>query len=110
MGATGTTSDKAVLINVSSMMAHARPVVTNFAYSMAKAANLKMIEYFAAENPNIHVVSLQPGIINTELGGDDMPVFVAPDTSESFHYELSSLILLQLLSIEFFFPIPDYNC
>ncbi|KAL6815342.1 hypothetical protein GGI42DRAFT_338671 [Trichoderma sp. SZMC 28013] len=72
----------AVLINVSSMMAHARPVVTNFAYSMAKAANLKMIEYFAAENPNIHVVSLQPGIINTELGGDDMPVFVAPDTTD----------------------------
>ncbi|KAL6690987.1 hypothetical protein J3F84DRAFT_398003 [Trichoderma pleuroticola] len=74
--------DKAVLINVSSMMAHARPVVTNFAYSMAKAANLKMIDYFAAENPTIHVVSLQPGIINTELGGDDMPVFVAPDTTE----------------------------
>ncbi|PNP57545.1 hypothetical protein THARTR1_02543 [Trichoderma harzianum] len=86
--------DKAVLINVSSMMAHARPVVTNFAYSMAKAANLKMIDYFAAENPTIHVVSLQPGIINTELGGDDMPVFVAPDTSESFFYKPSSFILL----------------
>lgn len=72
--------DKAVLINVSSMMAHARPVVTNFAYSMAKAANLKMIDYFAAENPS---------------------VFVAPDTSESLFYQPFPLILLQLLPSTF---------
>ncbi|KAL7949502.1 hypothetical protein V8C42DRAFT_311072 [Trichoderma barbatum] len=74
--------DKAVLINVSSMMAHGTPVPTNFAYSISKAANLKMLDYFAIENPAIHVVSIQPGIINTELGGDDMPVFVAPDTTD----------------------------
>ncbi|EHK25775.1 uncharacterized protein TRIVIDRAFT_55103 [Trichoderma virens Gv29-8] len=74
--------DKAVLLNVSTMMAHGTPVATNFAYSISKAANLKMIDYFAIENPTIHVVSFQPGIINTELGGEDRPVFVAPDTTE----------------------------
>lgn len=93
----------AVLLNVSSMMAHGAPTGANFTYSISKAANLKMIDYFAVENPTIHVVSLQPGIINTELGGEDMPVFVAPDTSECFLSlePSSSLTLLRLLSIYF---------
>ncbi|RFU72949.1 oxidoreductase, short chain dehydrogenase reductase family [Trichoderma arundinaceum] len=72
----------AVLLNVSSMTAHAAPMITNFPYSIAKAANLKMIDFFAAENPAVHVVSLQPGIINTELGGEEKPSYVAPDTTD----------------------------
>jgi NAD(P)-dependent dehydrogenase (short-subunit alcohol dehydrogenase family) len=70
---------QAVLINVSSMVAHAAPMVENFAYAVSKAANLKMMDFFAFENPGIHLVNLQPGIINTELGGDDKPSYKAPD-------------------------------
>ncbi|KAJ4259753.1 hypothetical protein NW762_007684 [Fusarium torreyae] len=38
-----------------------------FSYAAAKAATLKMVDYFAYENPDIHVVSIQPGIIGTEI-------------------------------------------
>ncbi|KAB5542742.1 hypothetical protein GE09DRAFT_1243962 [Coniochaeta sp. 2T2.1] len=74
----------ATLINISSMTAHAvpAPMVPNFAYAMSKAANLKMVDFFAHENPGIHVVNVQPGIINTDLGGPDKPVYVAPDTTD----------------------------
>ncbi|KAB5517411.1 hypothetical protein GE09DRAFT_979143 [Coniochaeta sp. 2T2.1] len=72
----------ATLINISSMTAHAVPMVPNFAYAMSKAANLKMVDFFAHENPGIHVVNVQPGIINTDLGGPDKPVYLAPDTTD----------------------------
>nr|AMD38937.1 reductase [Fusarium sp. NRRL 52700] len=41
-----------------------------FSYAAAKAAALKMIDYFAFENPHIHVVSIQPGIIATGINPD----------------------------------------
>nr|AMD38936.1 reductase [Fusarium sp. NRRL 25184] len=41
-----------------------------FSYAAAKAAALKMVDYFAFENPNIHVVSIQPGIIATGINPD----------------------------------------
>jgi NAD(P)-dependent dehydrogenase (short-subunit alcohol dehydrogenase family) len=84
----------AVLLNVSSMVAHSAPMLPNFIYSASKAANLKMMDFFALENPAIHVVNLQPGIINTELGGEDTSQFVAPDTSECFVLDPFSLVTL----------------
>ncbi|KAF4456690.1 hypothetical protein F53441_1246 [Fusarium austroafricanum] len=47
-----------------------------FAYAAAKSAALKMVDFFAHENPHIHVVGIQPGIIatginpNPEIGWD----------------------------------------
>ncbi|KAM0478733.1 hypothetical protein ACHAP7_005880 [Fusarium lateritium] len=41
-----------------------------FGYAAAKAAAQKMIDYFAFENPHIHVVSIQPGIIATGINPD----------------------------------------
>ncbi|KAG5753161.1 hypothetical protein H9Q72_003822 [Fusarium xylarioides] len=41
-----------------------------FSYAAAKAAALKMVDYFAFENPRIHVVSIQPGIIATGINPD----------------------------------------
>nr|AMD38955.1 reductase [Fusarium thapsinum] len=41
-----------------------------FSYAAAKAAALKMVDYFAFENPHIHVVSIQPGIIATGINPD----------------------------------------
>ena len=37
------------------------------AYAAAKSAALKIFDYFASENPGIHVVSIHPGIIATEI-------------------------------------------
>lgn len=58
---------KAHLYNISSGMAHINPTPQFWAYSSAKAANLKMFEYVQQENPEWHVVQIQPGVISTEL-------------------------------------------
>lgn len=50
-----------------------------FSYASFKSAALKMFDYFAAENPHIHVVSIQPGIIATEINPEIETVF---DTGE----------------------------
>ncbi|RBQ81869.1 hypothetical protein FVER14953_13368 [Fusarium verticillioides] len=41
-----------------------------FSYAAAKAAALKMVDYFAFENPHIDIVSIQPGIIATGINPD----------------------------------------
>ncbi|KAF4968357.1 hypothetical protein FSARC_4303 [Fusarium sarcochroum] len=48
-----------------------------FSYAASKAAALKMVDYFAFENPDIHVVSIQPGIIGTEI---NPKITEGPDT------------------------------
>lgn len=56
----------AVLLSTSSGVAHTAPFIP-VAYATSKAANLKMMDFFAAENPGLHVVSVQPGTIATEM-------------------------------------------
>lgn len=58
-----------IVINVSTAIAHFRPVPGSGGYGVSKAANLKMVDYFAWENPQIHVVNLQPGYVPTDLNG-----------------------------------------
>ncbi|KIW18372.1 hypothetical protein PV08_02660 [Exophiala spinifera] len=58
-----------IVINVSTAMAHFRPVKGAGGYTITKAANLKLVDSFAWENPQIHVVNLQPGWVPTELNG-----------------------------------------
>jgi len=70
----------AKLINIGSGIGHWSPlpeVPGVWAYAASKAATLKMMDYYAAENPNIHVVSIQPGIISTEINPN---IPVGPDT------------------------------
>ncbi|KAH7126134.1 hypothetical protein EDB81DRAFT_872267 [Dactylonectria macrodidyma] len=60
----------AKLFNTGSGIGHwvPRPEVPGvFSYAATKAAALKMLDYFASENPDIHVVSIHPGIIATEI-------------------------------------------
>lgn len=58
-----------IFVNISTAMAHFAPARGASGYTVAKAANLKLVDYFAAENPDIHVVNVQPGWTPTELNG-----------------------------------------
>jgi NAD(P)-dependent dehydrogenase (short-subunit alcohol dehydrogenase family) len=52
------------------------------AYSTSKAANLKMLDYFAAENPGVRSVSLHPGVVDTEI--NEGTLMKGQDDGESF--------------------------
>ncbi|KAH6867422.1 hypothetical protein B0T10DRAFT_419801 [Thelonectria olida] len=57
----------AKLFNVSSFIAHLPPMPGMFAYAATKAAIVKMFDYVAAENPDLHVVHIHPGVVETEI-------------------------------------------
>ena len=57
----------ALLISISTGLSHIAPVPGMSAYSVSKAANLKMLDYFAAEEPGIRFVNLHPGVVDTEI-------------------------------------------
>lgn len=70
----------AKLLNIGSSISHWSPlpdVPGVWSYAATKAAALKMMEYYASENPNIHVVSIHPGIVGTEINPN---IPVGPDT------------------------------
>ncbi|KAH7174309.1 uncharacterized protein B0J16DRAFT_388129 [Fusarium flagelliforme] len=72
----------AKLFNTSSGIGHWQPndsITGDFAYGAAKAAAIKMFDYVAFENPGLHVVNFQPGIIATGINPD---ITVAFDTVE----------------------------
>jgi NAD(P)-dependent dehydrogenase (short-subunit alcohol dehydrogenase family) len=58
---------KAKVIEVSSGMGHISPKLGIWAYSATHAANTKLFQYLQAENPDLWVVSTQPGVVETEL-------------------------------------------
>ncbi|OQO01524.1 hypothetical protein B0A48_12559 [Cryoendolithus antarcticus] len=61
----------ATIINITAAAAHIVPMPGASAYAVGKAASLKMVDYFAAENPNLHIVSMQPGTVATDM--TDLP-------------------------------------
>lgn len=36
-------------------------------HGSSKIATVKMMDYFAAENPHLHIVNVQPGTVDTEM-------------------------------------------
>ncbi|KAK3678626.1 hypothetical protein LTR78_001924 [Recurvomyces mirabilis] len=56
-----------LIINISTALAHFAPMPGASGYGTSKAANLKMMDYFAAENRSIHVVNVQPGTVTTGM-------------------------------------------
>lgn len=60
----------AKVFDVNSGIGHIAPLQGVWAYAATKAANIKMFQYLQAENPKLHVVSIQPGVIDTELNAD----------------------------------------
>jgi NAD(P)-dependent dehydrogenase (short-subunit alcohol dehydrogenase family) len=60
-------ADNAALLHVSTGIAHIPPVVSGVAaYAASKAAATKIFDFIAFENPALHVVNIQPGLIDTQ--------------------------------------------
>ena len=60
-----------LVIHISTAIAHFRPISGVSGYGVSKAAALKIMDYFAWENPEIHVVNVQPGWVPTDLNGHE---------------------------------------
>ncbi len=58
---------KAKILNISSGIAHINPIPGLWAYASLKLAVLKMFDYLQAENPELSVFNIQPGVVTTEL-------------------------------------------
>lgn len=57
----------AVVINISSGIAHFPSIPGFSGYATSKLAGTKLFEYFQAENPGFRVVNVQPGVVVTTL-------------------------------------------
>ncbi|KAF5684887.1 hypothetical protein FCIRC_3731 [Fusarium circinatum] len=73
-------------------MVHLRPIAQGLAYTAVKAAVLEISGYMQDDNPEWHVVQIQPGVVRTELnarfdivGQDD------PSLAAHFYVWLASL-------------------
>ncbi|GAM36977.1 hypothetical protein TCE0_022f06501 [Talaromyces pinophilus] len=80
----------AVMLNTSSCVATISPVPGIPAYAVSKAATLKAMEYFAAENPHIRVVNIQPGWVASDLNGHQAEAPDSPDLPGQFYLWLAS--------------------
>jgi NAD(P)-dependent dehydrogenase (short-subunit alcohol dehydrogenase family) len=68
----------ACLFNTSSCIGHVGYMPGVWSYAGSKAAAIKMFEYVAAENPDLHVVSIHPGVVSTEINAGGSTV--TPDS------------------------------
>lgn len=61
-------ASKPHVYNISSGMAHIAPAwVEHWAYASGKAAVVKMFDYLQEQEPEWHIVQLQPGVVGTGL-------------------------------------------
>lgn len=56
-----------VLINVTACATHMSPIPGVGAYASAKTAFIKLLDYVAAENPNLRIMNMHPGILETDM-------------------------------------------
>ncbi|OGM48674.1 oxidoreductase [Aspergillus bombycis] len=68
-----------IVLYTSTCLANIAPTPGLAAYSISKATCLKTMDYFAMENPHVHVVSIQPGWVATDSNGHQEE---APDKAE----------------------------
>jgi NAD(P)-dependent dehydrogenase (short-subunit alcohol dehydrogenase family) len=57
----------AYILNISSGIIHFPPFPGMSGYATSKLAGTKLFDYVQAENPELHVVNIQPGIIDTDV-------------------------------------------
>ncbi len=73
---------KAKVFNISSCIAHVSLMPRYWAYAASKIANTKMFDYLQAENSNLHVVNVHPGIVNTDINASTEHEGVGVDDSK----------------------------
>ncbi|KFY17595.1 hypothetical protein V492_00537 [Pseudogymnoascus sp. VKM F-4246] len=57
----------AKILNISSGIAHMNPIPGFWVYASLKLAIVKMFDFLQAENPDLSVFNIQPGVVATEL-------------------------------------------
>ena len=57
----------AYVINISTGIVHFPPIPGFSGYATSKLAGTKLFDYMQAENPGLHVVNVQPGVVKSEL-------------------------------------------
>lgn len=61
-------AEGACLLNISTCICHIPPLEAGVsAYAASKAAAAKMIDYIAFENPELHVVNIHPGLVDSHM-------------------------------------------
>lgn len=60
-------ASNAVVFSISSGIGHIAPMPGMSSYAASKSAGTKMVDHFAAENPDLHFVNIQPGVVSTEI-------------------------------------------
>jgi NAD(P)-dependent dehydrogenase (short-subunit alcohol dehydrogenase family) len=73
---------EAKVFNISSSIAHVSLMPRCWAYAASKMANTKMFDYLQAENLNLHVVNVHPGIVNTDINASTELEGVGVDDSK----------------------------
>ncbi|CAG8983706.1 hypothetical protein HYALB_00006275 [Hymenoscyphus albidus] len=58
-----------MVLSMNSGFAHLDPIPGFSSYAASKAAALRLVDYFRRENPDLHAVCLQPGVVRTEMSG-----------------------------------------
>ena len=66
-GALPLLAPRAKVLNITSGIAHINPVPSVWVYAVAKMANTKMFDYLQAENPDLDVFNVQPGVVETDI-------------------------------------------
>lgn len=66
-GATPLLASDAKVLHISSGIGHIMPIPGVWTYAAVKAANTKMFDYLAAENPGWSVFNVQPGVVGTDI-------------------------------------------
>jgi NAD(P)-dependent dehydrogenase (short-subunit alcohol dehydrogenase family) len=75
-----TMADESTIVNVSTGGAHIPAIPALSGYATSKLASLKLFEYVAAEYPNVRVMHVHPGALDTAMGakgreaGVEMPM------------------------------------
>ncbi|KAF2648393.1 putative short-chain dehydrogenase [Lophiostoma macrostomum CBS 122681] len=85
----------AKVFNISSGIAHINTLPRVWAYASTKIANARMFEFLQSENPNLRVVNIQPGVIDTEINASTEMNGIGVD-----HIDLPAHFLVWLASSE----------
>lgn len=59
-----------ILLSTTTCLIHMAPVAGLAPYSVSKGAGVKLLDHFAAENPELHLVHVQPGWVATDMNGN----------------------------------------